>query len=51
MIQTGEKPTGLAPVAMIDNEIHGGVTPDLVPAMLEKYLKKAKESAQPSVSN
>jgi len=33
---------GLAPVVMIDNQIHGDVTPDQVPAMLEKYLKKAK---------
>jgi NADH:ubiquinone oxidoreductase subunit E len=32
---------GLAPVVMIDNQIHGDVTPDQVPAMLEKYLKKA----------
>ena len=41
---------GLAPVVMIDDEIHGDVTPDQVPAMLEKYLKKAKElSGQPAV--
>ena len=33
---------GLAPVVMIDEEIHGDVTPDQVPALLEKYLKKAK---------
>jgi len=33
---------GLAPVVMIDDEIHGGVTPDQVPALLEKYLKKAQ---------
>ena len=33
---------GLAPVVMIDDEIHGDVTPDQVPALLEKYLKKAK---------
>jgi NADH:ubiquinone oxidoreductase subunit E len=33
---------GLAPVVMIDNEVHGDVTPDQVPAMLERYLKKAK---------
>ena len=36
---------GLAPVVMIDDEIHGDVTPDQVPALLEKYLKKAKEPA------
>ena len=34
---------GLAPVVMIDEQIHGDVTPDQVPALLEKYLKKAKE--------
>jgi NADH:ubiquinone oxidoreductase subunit E len=34
---------GLAPVVMIDNEIHGDVTPEQVPALLEKYLKKARE--------
>jgi NADH:ubiquinone oxidoreductase subunit E len=34
---------GLAPVVMVDNEIHGEVTPDQVPALLEKYLKKARE--------
>lgn len=33
---------GLAPVVMIDDEIHGEVTPDQVPALLEKYLKKAR---------
>lgn len=33
---------GLAPVLMIDNEMHGQVTPDQVPAILEKYLKKAR---------
>jgi NADH:ubiquinone oxidoreductase subunit E len=36
---------GLAPVVMIDNEIHGDVTTDQVPALLEKYLKKAREEA------
>jgi NADH:ubiquinone oxidoreductase subunit E len=34
---------GLAPVVMIGEQIHGEVTPDQVPALLEKYLKKAKE--------
>ena len=34
---------GLAPVVMIDNQIHGDVTPDQVPALLERYLKKAKK--------
>ena len=34
---------GLAPVVMIDDQIHGEVTPDQVPALLEKYFKKARE--------
>lgn len=34
---------GIAPVIMIDDEIHGDVTPDQVPVILEKYLKKARE--------
>ncbi|HYW80222.1 MAG TPA: NAD(P)H-dependent oxidoreductase subunit E, partial [Thermoguttaceae bacterium] len=34
---------GLAPVVMVDDQIHGNVTPDEVPLILEKYLKKARE--------
>jgi NADH:ubiquinone oxidoreductase subunit E len=34
---------GLAPVIMVDNEMHGQLTPDQVPGILEKYLKKARE--------
>jgi NADH:ubiquinone oxidoreductase subunit E len=33
---------GLAPVVMINNDVHGDVTADQVPVMLEKYIKKAK---------
>jgi NADH:ubiquinone oxidoreductase subunit E len=33
---------GLAPIVVIGDEVHGQVTPDQVPAMLEKYLKRAK---------
>ena len=33
---------GLAPVVMVEEEIHGNVTPDQVPALLEKYLKLAR---------
>lgn len=33
---------GLAPIVTIGEEVHGQVTPDQVPAMLEKYLKRAK---------
>jgi NADH:ubiquinone oxidoreductase subunit E len=36
---------GLAPVVMIDDDIHGQVTPDQVPAILDKYLKKARAKA------
>ena len=32
---------GLAPVLMIDKDIHPRVTPDKVPAILEQYLEKA----------
>jgi len=34
---------GIAPVIMIDDEIHGDVTPDQIPVLLEKYLKKARQ--------
>ena len=34
---------GLAPVMMVDEEVHGNVTPDEVPVILEKYLKQARE--------
>jgi len=37
---------GLAPVVMIDDQIHGDVTPDQVPALLEKYLKKSREESR-----
>jgi len=33
---------GLAPVVVIDGEVHGEVNPDQVPVILGKYLKKAK---------
>jgi NADH:ubiquinone oxidoreductase subunit E len=33
---------GLAPVVMVDEQIHGNVTPDQVPVLLETYLKKAR---------
>lgn len=41
---------GLAPVLMIDNQIHGQVTPDQVPAILEKYLKLAHSPAAAAAS-
>ena len=44
-IFTLERPAAWAPAAwprvvMIDDEVHGQVTPDQVPGILEKYLKK-----------
>lgn len=34
---------GLAPVVMIGDEVHANVTPDQVPAILEKYIKRARQ--------
>lgn len=34
---------GIAPVLMVDNEIHGEVTPDDVPRILQQYIQKARE--------
>jgi NADH:ubiquinone oxidoreductase subunit E len=31
---------------MIDDQIHGDVTPNQVPALLEKYLKKSREESR-----
>ncbi|MBN1867878.1 NADH-quinone oxidoreductase subunit NuoE [Candidatus Sumerlaeota bacterium] len=33
---------GLAPVIMIEDDVHGPITPDQVPAILEKCIEKAK---------
>ncbi|MGA2034415.1 MAG: NADH-quinone oxidoreductase subunit NuoE [Thermoguttaceae bacterium] len=35
---------GLAPVVMVGEDVHGQVTPDQVPAILEKYIKRSRES-------
>ncbi|NLV39997.1 MAG: NADH-quinone oxidoreductase subunit NuoE [Candidatus Hydrogenedentes bacterium] len=32
---------GLAPVVVVEDKVYGGMTPDQVPAILEKYTKKA----------
>lgn len=32
---------GLAPVVMIDDEVHGKVRPDQIPVLLQKYREKA----------
>jgi NADH:ubiquinone oxidoreductase subunit E len=42
---------GLAPVIMIDQEVHPQVTPDKVPAILEKYLEKARKETGASASS
>ena len=34
---------GLAPVVMINDEVHAKVTPDQIPALLEKQIRKARE--------
>ncbi|WP_257305106.1 NADH-quinone oxidoreductase subunit NuoE [Geothrix campi] len=41
---------GLAPVVMIGDEVHGPLTPSLVPGLLESYLARAAEDlvAEPS---
>ncbi len=36
---------GLAPVIMVGNEVHGNVTPDQVPVILDKYLEKARKGS------
>ncbi len=35
---------GIAPVIMVNDQIHGNLTPDQIPALLEKYIKEAKVS-------
>jgi NADH:ubiquinone oxidoreductase subunit E len=37
---------GLAPVVMINEEVHASVTPDEIPVILQKYLKQARDEAQ-----
>lgn len=37
---------GLAPVVMIDDKVYGDMTPDQVPALLEKYVKMAQTEGQ-----
>ncbi|MHB0935792.1 MAG: NADH-quinone oxidoreductase subunit NuoE [Armatimonadota bacterium] len=34
---------GLAPVIMIGDQVHGEVTPDQIPGLLEKVLREAKQ--------
>ena len=42
---------GLAPVIMVDQDVHPQVTPDKVPAILEKYLEKARKESGASTSS
>jgi len=37
---------GLAPVVMVDDEIHGDVTTDQVPLILESYLQKQRSATE-----
>jgi len=39
---------GLAPVVMVDDKVHGNVTPDQVPIILDEYLKRAKQEESES---
>jgi NADH:ubiquinone oxidoreductase subunit E len=34
---------GLAPIVMVDDQVHAQVTPDQVPIILEKYLREARK--------
>lgn len=34
---------GLAPVIMVDDDVHGYLTPDQVPGMIEKFMAQAKK--------
>jgi NADH-quinone oxidoreductase subunit E/NADP-reducing hydrogenase subunit HndA len=38
---------GLAPVVMVDDQIHGPVTPGDIATLLDKYTKKEKVSKLP----
>lgn len=37
---------GLAPVMMVDDQVYGPITPNEIPGILEKYLKKPKKTVQ-----
>ena len=37
---------GLAPVIMINDEVHGPIAPDEVPLLIQKYRKMAREMAK-----
>ncbi len=39
---------GLAPVLMIDDEVHAQVTPDQIPAILERYMAKVRKEQAPA---
>jgi NADH:ubiquinone oxidoreductase subunit E len=38
---------GLAPIVMVDDDVHAQVTPDQVPIILDKYLRQAKAETGP----
>lgn len=39
---------GLAPAIVIEDEVHGQVTPDQIPALLERYVKRAESTGRAS---
>ncbi len=41
---------GLAPVVMIDDDVHGQVTPDQLPALLDAYRRKAAATGAASAT-
>ena len=42
---------GLAPVIMIGENVHGPVTPDQIPAILEQYMEKARREFIPPTNS
>jgi NADH:ubiquinone oxidoreductase subunit E len=41
---------GLAPVVMVDTEVHGKLTPNLIPALLDTYREKARKEPAPAAA-
>lgn len=41
---------GLAPVIMIDDQVHGKLTPNLIPALLDTYREKARKEPAPAAA-
>lgn len=41
---------GLAPVVMIDEQVHGKLTPNMIPSLLEQYREKARKEPAPAAA-